>query len=89
MGAPIEYSAEHKGYYYSEQFSLPFVISSDNDESLYELVDDITGAEMTAENTGLSIKKLTFIDYSPFALFFIPVVESPATIVVSFTSVSG
>jgi len=41
--------------------------------------------EMTAENTGLSIKKLTFIDYSPFALFFIPVVESPATIVVSFT----
>lgn len=51
LGAPIEYSTEHKGYYYSEQFSLPFVISSDNDESLYELVDDITGAEMTAENT--------------------------------------
>ena len=45
--------------------------------------------EMTAENTGLSIKKLTFIDYSPFALSFIPVVESPATIVVSFTSASG
>ena len=39
LGAPIEYSAEHKGFYYTEQFSLPFAISSDNDESLSELVD--------------------------------------------------
>ena len=50
LGAPIEYSAEHKGFYYTEQYSLPFVMSSDNDDSLSELADDITGAEMTADN---------------------------------------
>lgn len=50
LGAPIEYSAEHKGFYYSEQYSLPFVVSSDNDESLSELTDNITGAEMSAES---------------------------------------
>ena len=51
LGAPLEYSIEHKGYYYSEHYSLPLVLSSDNDDSLSELVDDITGAEMKADNT--------------------------------------
>ncbi len=51
LGAPLEYSSEHRGYYYTEQFSLPFVVSSDNDDALSELVDTISGAEMNAENT--------------------------------------
>lgn len=51
LGAPLEYSLEHKGYYYTEQYSLPIVVSSDNDESLSELVDGIVGAQMEAENT--------------------------------------
>ena len=34
LGAPLEYSMEHKGYYYSEQYSLPLVLSSDNDEKI-------------------------------------------------------
>ena len=33
LGAPLAYSAEHKGYFYTESFSLPVVITSDNDES--------------------------------------------------------
>lgn len=51
LGAPLAYSAEHKGYYYTEQYSLPFVMSSDNDDALSDLADDITGAEMTADST--------------------------------------
>lgn len=33
LGAPLAYSAVHRGYYYAEPFSLPIVITSDNDES--------------------------------------------------------
>lgn len=33
LGAPLEYCPEHKGYRYSEPFSLPIVITSDNDEN--------------------------------------------------------
>ena len=51
LGAPLEYSMEHKGYYYSEQYSLPLVLSSDNDDSLSELVDNMVGASMQADNT--------------------------------------
>ncbi len=51
LGAPLEYSLEHKGYYYTEQYSLPLVMSSDNDESLSELADNMSGASLQAENT--------------------------------------
>lgn len=33
LNAPLEYSAEHKGYHYTEPFTLPVVITSDNDDS--------------------------------------------------------
>ena len=33
LGAPLEYCPEHKGYRYSAAFSLPIVITSDNDEN--------------------------------------------------------
>ena len=33
LGAPLEYNAEHKGYHYTEPFTLPVVITSDNDDS--------------------------------------------------------
>ena len=51
LGAPLEYSLEHKGYYYTEQYSLPLVMSSDNDDSLSELTDNMSGASMQAEET--------------------------------------
>ena len=51
LGAPLEYSIEHKGYYYSAQFSLPLVMSSDNDDSLSELADSMLGASLHAEST--------------------------------------
>jgi predicted DNA-binding transcriptional regulator YafY len=51
LGAPMEYSLEHKGYYYTEQYSLPLVMSSDNDDSLTELADSMSGASLQAEST--------------------------------------
>ncbi len=51
LGAPLEYSLERKGYYYTEQYSLPLVLSSDNDDSLSELADNMFGASMQAEST--------------------------------------
>ncbi len=51
LGAPLEYSIEHKGYYYTEQYSLPLVMSSDNDDSLSELADNMSGASLQADST--------------------------------------
>ena len=51
LGAPMEYSMLHKGFYYTEQYSLPLVLSSDNDDSLTELADSMSGASMQAEST--------------------------------------
>lgn len=51
LGAPMEYSMAHKGFYYTEQYSLPLVLSSDNDDSMTELYDSMAGASMQAENT--------------------------------------
>ena len=31
LGAPLVYSAEHKGYYYEEPYTLPVVFATDND----------------------------------------------------------
>jgi predicted DNA-binding transcriptional regulator YafY len=33
LGAPIEYDAKKKGFYYTSPFVLPLLISSDNDEN--------------------------------------------------------
>ena len=51
LGAPLEYSLEHKGYFYSQQYSLPLVLSTDNDDSLSELADSMSGASLQAEET--------------------------------------
>lgn len=56
LGAPLEYSMEHKGYYYTEQYSLPLVLATDNDDPLSEVVDDITGAETYADNTVIQMQ---------------------------------
>lgn len=56
LGAPLAYSMEHKGYYYTEQYALPLVIASDNDEILSEVADHITGAETHAESTVIQMQ---------------------------------
>lgn len=39
-GAPLAYSAEHRGFYYTEEFSLPSYTVSAND---YDYVEAVTG----------------------------------------------
>ena len=51
LGAPMEYRLVHKGFYYTEQYSLPLVLSSDNDDSMTELSDSMSGASIQAEST--------------------------------------
>lgn len=51
LGAPLAYDIDKKGYYYTEEFSLPLVMSSDNDDSLSELADNMAGASLHAEDT--------------------------------------
>lgn len=51
LGAPLEYSMEHKGYFYTEQYSLPLVMVTENDDPLFDVVDNITGADTYADST--------------------------------------
>ena len=46
LGAPIEYDAEHKGFYYTTDFSLPVLLTSDNDESYMGVVSSIYNNEV-------------------------------------------
>ena len=32
LGAPLQYCPEHKGYYYTQPFALPVILTTDNDE---------------------------------------------------------
>ncbi len=47
LNAPLEYNAEHKGYFYNSPYSLPIVVTSDNDESY--------GADVTEHADELSL----------------------------------
>ena len=37
LGAPMRYSAIHKGYFYTEKFSLPLVLESENDMDFHDV----------------------------------------------------
>lgn len=56
LGAPLEYSAEHKGYFYTKQYSLPIVIATDNDDPLSEVADNLSGAGEFADNTVIQMQ---------------------------------
>jgi len=56
LGAPLEYSMEHKGYFYTQQYSLPLVMATDNDDPLSEVVDGFTGTENLADNTVIQMQ---------------------------------
>ena len=40
LGAPVEYSPQKKGYYYSQPYSLPPFITNENDEAFMEAGSD-------------------------------------------------
>lgn len=53
LGAPIEYDAEHKGFYYTADFSLPVLLTSDNDESYLGVVSSIYNNEDFAADSSV------------------------------------
>lgn len=79
LGAPIEYDNSRKGFYYSKPFSLPVLLSSDNDD-LY--IPEIFKAEKRALAADESIiqmqipytatveikNKLTALELSPYII---------------------
>ena len=57
LNAPLQYSAEHKGYYYQDPYALPMVITSDNDESW--------GSDLAGQDE-LTLSELGIIVYTDF-----------------------
>ena len=53
LGAPIASDAEHKGFYYTTDFSLPVLLTSDNDESYMGVVSSIYNNEDFAADSSV------------------------------------
>ncbi|MBE6629015.1 MAG: hypothetical protein E7629_08825 [Ruminococcaceae bacterium] len=45
LGAPLEYDKSRKGFYYSEPFTLPILITSDNDELYIQEISSVRDDE--------------------------------------------
>ena len=51
LGAPIAYDNRRKGFYYTEQYTLPVLLSSDNDESYMPEIFNAEQREIGAEES--------------------------------------
>ena len=52
LGAPIEYDAKRKGFYYTQPFVLPLLLSSDNDEHyIPEIFNVVDKQELAADES--------------------------------------
>ncbi len=53
MGAPIEYDAARRGFYYSAPFQLPLLLTSDNDDVYLPGIADVQNAEELAASESI------------------------------------
>ena len=60
LSAPLEYCPEHKGYRYSEAFSLPIVITSDNDDSYVAALPGQDELSLFGAETGVIQMQLAY-----------------------------
>ena len=51
LGAPVEYDANRKGFYYTQPFTLPLLLSSDNDDVYMPEIFEAESAELAAEES--------------------------------------
>lgn len=51
LGAPIEYDAKRKGFYYASPFVLPLLLSSDNDEHYIPEIFNVNKQELGADES--------------------------------------
>lgn len=56
LGAPIAYSAEYKGFYYTTDFSLPLLLTSANDDSYITDVVSRDESELGADETVIQMQ---------------------------------
>lgn len=53
LGAPLEYDKSKKGFYYAEPYSLPLLISSDNDELYIRDISSVSDKEELAADESI------------------------------------
>ncbi|MBE6534180.1 MAG: hypothetical protein E7678_04340 [Ruminococcaceae bacterium] len=53
LGAPIIYSHTHGGYYYSENFTLPYMQEFENDSDLHDVINSMREIEITKAERGM------------------------------------
>lgn len=53
LGAPVEYDAQKKGFYYTHPFVLPLLISSDNDELYIPEISNVKSAQELAADESI------------------------------------
>ena len=53
LGAPIKYSHTHNGYYYSEDFTLPYMHELENDSDLHDVLSSMREIELTRAERGM------------------------------------
>ena len=80
FGAPLEYDNSKKGFYYTEPYSLPVVVSSDNDELYIQDISTVRDyRELAADDSIIQMQipytatveldnKLAAIELSPYII---------------------
>ena len=79
LGAPIEYDAKRKGFYYTESFSLPLLLTSENDDHYIPEINTVDRRELAAEESIIQMQipysavieiknKLTALELSPYVV---------------------
>lgn len=57
LGAPLAYSALHKGYYYTESFSIPLLLETENDADFHDVLQGMHAFESrNAERSVLQLQ---------------------------------
>lgn len=53
LGAPINYSYTYNGYYYSKEFSLPYIQELENDSDLHDVINSMRELEAAKAERGM------------------------------------
>lgn len=78
LGAPIKYSNSQKGFYYTSEFSLPVVVTTEKDSEYIDTINEISGfGRLAAKQSAMQLHipytatveirdKLTVMNMRPF-----------------------
>ena len=78
LGAPLKYSNSHKGFYYTSEFSLPSVVTTEKDSEYIDTINNVSGfGQLAAKQSAMQLHipytatveikdKLTVMNMRPF-----------------------